>query len=324
MNKIVIIGAGQLGSRHLQALKNVQTPLDIFVVDPSAQSLKVAEERYMALENENPVKHHLSFLTELGSLDAVDVAIIATNADVRRKVAEQLLNQTTVKYLILEKLLFNRPEDYPAMLQTIRDKKTKTWVNCSMRTMPFHAGLRNHFLNKTIQYIVNGSQYGLITNAIHYIDHMLYITGCSDFTLQTDYLDTTVIPSKRKGFLELTGTLLVKLENGSLGMLTCYPSSDSPFMVEIFSDAYRCLSRETEKIAWISSSEEKWQWQEKPSDIPFQSTMTATVVNGLLAHGQCNLAPFEESVRTHLSLLNPLLQFLNTKTGNSFDYYPFT
>ena len=48
MNNICIIGAGQLGSRHLQALKMVLQPLLITVVDPSSESLKMAEERYQA------------------------------------------------------------------------------------------------------------------------------------------------------------------------------------------------------------------------------------------------------------------------------------
>ena len=35
MKKVIIIGAGQIGSRHLQALAAIKTPLDIYVVDPT-------------------------------------------------------------------------------------------------------------------------------------------------------------------------------------------------------------------------------------------------------------------------------------------------
>ena len=38
MKTICIIGAGQLGSRHLQALKNVSKVLRVYVVDPFEQS----------------------------------------------------------------------------------------------------------------------------------------------------------------------------------------------------------------------------------------------------------------------------------------------
>ena len=46
MKKIFIIGSGELGSRHLQSLKNIKTSLEIYIIDPSNKSLKIAQERY--------------------------------------------------------------------------------------------------------------------------------------------------------------------------------------------------------------------------------------------------------------------------------------
>ena len=46
MYKVAIIGAGQLGSRHLQGLKVAASPLEITVMDSNEDSLKVAKERY--------------------------------------------------------------------------------------------------------------------------------------------------------------------------------------------------------------------------------------------------------------------------------------
>ena len=50
MKKVFIIGAGQLGSRHLQALKYVKEALDISVIDPREESLSTAKERYASLD----------------------------------------------------------------------------------------------------------------------------------------------------------------------------------------------------------------------------------------------------------------------------------
>ena len=49
MKTIVVIGAGQLGSRHLQALSKVNFKTTIEVVDPFESSLVVAKGRF----NEN-------------------------------------------------------------------------------------------------------------------------------------------------------------------------------------------------------------------------------------------------------------------------------
>ena len=44
MPTIVIIGAGGIGSRHLQSLSNIKIPLQIFVVDPILKALKIAKK----------------------------------------------------------------------------------------------------------------------------------------------------------------------------------------------------------------------------------------------------------------------------------------
>ncbi len=46
MFNVAIIGAGQLGSRHLQGLKLSSSPLSITVMDSNDESLRVAKERY--------------------------------------------------------------------------------------------------------------------------------------------------------------------------------------------------------------------------------------------------------------------------------------
>lgn len=44
MKNISIIGAGQLGSRHLQGLMTAQTEMNIWVVDQSLDSLNTAKK----------------------------------------------------------------------------------------------------------------------------------------------------------------------------------------------------------------------------------------------------------------------------------------
>lgn len=45
MYNIIIIGAGQLGSRHLQGVLKSTYALNVTVVDPSEESLNTARER---------------------------------------------------------------------------------------------------------------------------------------------------------------------------------------------------------------------------------------------------------------------------------------
>src|SRR5436190_18734178 len=110
MKNIAIIGAGQLGSRHLQALAFVNEPISIQVIDRSADALNIAENRF----NENRKTFHgqISYHTDISNLvKNIDVAIIATGSSGRKKIIEQLLSHSSVRYLILEKFLFTKESD---------------------------------------------------------------------------------------------------------------------------------------------------------------------------------------------------------------------
>lgn len=322
MKNICIIGAGNIGSRHLQGLKKVTFPLNIEVVDPSKDSLEIARQRYEQIVSS--VNHKISYLQDLSKvLKKIDLAIIATNSNVRRKVAEQLLTTSSVKYLILEKILFQNPEDYQSLEKLMIKKGCKAWVNFSMRTMPFYHNLKGK-VDKPIQMIVSGSQYGLITNAVHFIDYIAFITGNYAFTVDTDGLNKTPIKSKRLGFLELNGTLNVHFSEGSSGSFTCYSTGNAPFIIELLASNYRCLSRESEQKAWVSSGNTKWQWTELDSNIPFQSDMTSSLVESILNYGVCPLTPYKDAANLHITFLGGLLQFLNKTSHKKYSLYPFT
>ena len=78
MKNIALIGAGQLGSRHLQALAQVKQPISIQVIDSSSDSLKVAEARFNEVSSN--FKGKISFHNDISSLEKnIDVAIVATN-----------------------------------------------------------------------------------------------------------------------------------------------------------------------------------------------------------------------------------------------------
>ena len=321
MNRIAIIGAGQLGSRHLQALRAIETPLEIHVVEPSAASSQVARERYEATPA--AAAHGIHFHTSPEGAGPLDAAIVATNSNVRRAVVEKLLDACGTRLLLLEKLLFADREDYGAMAGRLAGAGARAWVNCPMRVMPPYERVREGIGRAPVHYRVTGSQYGLVTNAIHYLDHVVHLTGCEEFAVDTAGLDRTPIASKRPGFLELTGTLLARFSDGSRCEITSLPGGALPVVVEISTERHRYIVRESEGKLWHSSHDSKWAWEERDAPIPFQSQMTTGVVRELLATGDCRLAPYAVSARTHLALLDPLLELVRG-TDPKISGYPFT
>ena len=111
-SNVIIIGAGNLGSRHLQALALINKLINIDVIDPSEQALKVAKERFEQI-SVNKDLNNIRFLSNMNNLrEFIDVAIIATSSNIRKEVVEQLLKNRKIKYLILEKVVFQSYDDF--------------------------------------------------------------------------------------------------------------------------------------------------------------------------------------------------------------------
>ncbi|WP_396170210.1 Gfo/Idh/MocA family oxidoreductase [Flavobacterium sp.] len=325
MKKIFIIGAGQLGSRHLQALKSIEDSLDIYVIDPSKKSLEIAKERYDSITIiDNNIVTYVESIRNININSKLDIVIIATSSNVRASVTEDLLNNFKVNSIIFEKILFNRKEDYITINDLLKKQNIKAYVNCPMRMMDFYKDIKTSINGSKFKYIVSGSQYGLVTNLIHYLDHMSYLNNSSDYDTDTQFLDNELISSKRDGFYELNGFFQVNFKNGTQGFFNCESKGNSPIIVQGFNDNLHFISKESEGKVLISKSENDWKWEEIKFEIPFQSQLTTILVQDLLKKDSCSLPLYEESMKIHLTYLDSLLEFINTHTENKFNYYPFT
>jgi predicted dehydrogenase len=89
----LIIGAGQLGSRHLQGLLKLNVEQVIYVLDTSLDSLKISKAREEEIHHNNQI-HYFSEWDLLPK--DFDLVIIATSANVRAKVVKQLIESSSV------------------------------------------------------------------------------------------------------------------------------------------------------------------------------------------------------------------------------------
>ncbi|MDP3731158.1 MAG: Gfo/Idh/MocA family oxidoreductase [bacterium] len=330
MYKVYLIGAGQIGSRHLQALKKVNVLLDINVIDPSRQSLAVAKQRYEEMPA-GKYPHTVNYFQQAPNGQNIDLAIIATTSNIRSEVIKNLLKSSRIKYFLLEKLLFNKKKDYHTVEKLFSKLKIKAWVNCPLRLRPLYKKIKDDFSDsRNISFRLTGYQWGLATNTIHCLDFLAYLFGNENFKINTASLDKKTVPSKRAGFLELNGTLYVDFDSSSKsrvrGEFTSYSSGNMPRVVEIFSEKQRYIFPDQEKDgeAWVSRTENNWGWEKVPFHIPLISETTTWVVEDILKKSHCLLPTYAESGKIHLNLLEPLRKFLNKNSEKKYDYYPFT
>ena len=102
--KILIVGAGQLGSRYLQGLALSNLSLNIFVYDINEISLDTAKNRWEEVNNSNSKK--VNFITTYDTVPLeIDLAIISTTANVREAIITTLSDKFHIRNWVLEKVL---------------------------------------------------------------------------------------------------------------------------------------------------------------------------------------------------------------------------
>ena len=319
MAHILLIGAGQLGSRYLQGLVAHEDSLAITVVDPSDASLAVARDRLAQVEP--AASHDVQFATSLEAASPeLDLALVVTPAHCRARVVEEIAHRHQVKSWILEKVLAQSCVQLDQIEQSLSGNG-QVWVNTPMRIMDWHKSIRASMLPKgslPIYAHVEGGSWGMGCNAIHYIDLVSWWTNASVASVDTDKLEVWT-KSKRPGFQEVFGHLLVAFTDGSILKLSC-DHGDNPLCISVNTNTSNgCWSIEESTGKALGPCGQVVQ-----GCLTFQSALTAPLVKQILCNNNCDLTTLEESISQHQYLLKALLDHWNLSQGRIDSAVPIT
>jgi len=324
MKTNLIIGAGQLGSRHLQGLLKFETHQQkIFVLDTSPDSLVTAKLRAGEIKH----NHKIEFITDWNNLPKeFDLVIVATNADIREVVVTKLLNNYRMKFLILEKVLFQSIDSLQRAAGLINENQVKVWVNHPRRIFQSYIELKKQlFLGQPKNFHITGGNWGLGCNTLHFIDLFVFLSGSQVKSIHADWVDSTILKSKREGFVEFTGCITGELHDGSTFQISSLKGDISGVKIAIFENADRYIIQESGTPQIISMKKEN---QFKPEFYPFtmefQSGLTTTIANDIFCDESCHLPTYSEAMHTHKIFIASLLQKYNTITGLNSKVLPIT
>jgi hypothetical protein len=299
MPVVLVSGAGQLGTRHLQGLAGCGRPLEIHVQDPREASLS----RAMQVWNDaggTAASSHVSFH---GSLESVprelDVAIVATTADIRPAVTGLIARHAAVRYWILEKVLAQNERGLDE-LQSHAGNPAAAWVNTPRRIMPWHQAIRSHLTpGRPVNLEVRGAQWGLACNAIHFLDLVAWWTGEALEEVSTRRLCPQWVESKRQGFMEVFGTLEARFSGGSRAALTA-DETGTPVTLALDDGRHQWQIVEAAGLARRSDG------FQIPGSMTYQSALTGPLVESILERGRCDLPTLQESARIHRVFLRAM------------------
>ena len=326
---ILIAGAGQLGSRYLQGLVNCQNNLDIYVQDVSEQSLQIAKQRWehvvqtvstntVSGNSSQKTQHKVTFLPSLENIPKkINIAIVATNADVRPQVVKQIVTSNEVRYWVLEKVLAQSDRALDEIL-TLTKNSVGAWVNTPRRMMAWHQQIHKELQYELpLQITGIGSLWGLACNGIHSLDLVSWWTDEKLRKIDTSKLDSKWIESKRKGFFEVTGEITAVFSGGTRLVLES-KLEGSPFKMKVEGQNNVWEIDEIKGVAVGSDG------TIITGNNEMQSTMTSKLVDDILTRKNCELPKLPDSVEMHSIFLRSLLEHWNTVNSKNDETLPIT
>jgi hypothetical protein len=299
VRSVAIVGAGNIGIRHLQSLAtqgtNSDSRFDIFDISPEREN----DIREVA----SPLsqRHTLNFYTDLTQgLEEYDVTIIATTSSIRLKVTNSFLENHKTKNLILEKVVFPIESDFSAFEESHPDLLGNVYVNCNLRSTEFYRNFKKDILSQENieSFKISGNSWGLGCNAIHFLDLLSFLNN-DHKTLITNTTINGVIEAKRSGYDEVLGKIVGTC--GSTQFTMNCSEGDFSLLIEINTDKNTYKFNDTGSGYQIETSNESFSCEN--TRLPYQSEMTNSVVEDLVNSNSCNLPKYETSRDLHLEML---------------------
>jgi hypothetical protein len=315
---VVIIGSGNIGSRHLQGIAKIKIPINLYVVDNNLSSINLAKKRFN-LAKKNINIRSINFINSIERiLIRIDLAIIATNANVRKVIIERLIEKNIVKNLLIEKVCFQSIKDYQSISRKLEKKNINSWVNLAKRLFPLYKEINRKLKNENFFTInVSSGNFDIGCNTIHLLDILTFLSGSKIKKIDMSLIDKKILKSKRKGFIDFKGTLKAKTYRGDELVITNYYDNFSPEILQIASknyyfhiDHYNNKVKSYKRINNKIVLQKKYQMKELN-----QSEMTNVMSQNILLNNKCELPDLLESYNIHKPMLAAFLEHINNFSG---------
>jgi len=318
---IILVGCGNIGSRHLQALVKLPFPIDIHVIEKSEKSKKLAKLRLNEIKfNQN--NFQIFWYDSLNQLTHTsDLVIISTLSQGRVNLILSLLKKQNKKFLI-EKPVCQSKKEYENLLNQMKLFKAIGWVNTNRRYFESYKKLKRNIHNsKFININVVSKASGLGTNAIHFLDLFSWFTNDSKIKLNGEFLIPKLFSNKRgKEFNEFYGTITGSGKNDSSITLTFLPSNTESIFVTISTDIGNYVIDELNQSAFkIGKINKKFNFTYEHA-----SQLTTKIAKDILEKNTSFLPKLDESYVHHIELFRVFNSHIKKQLKRQVSLCPIT
>ncbi|MBI3021803.1 MAG: hypothetical protein HYY59_07390 [Candidatus Omnitrophica bacterium] len=327
--RVLIVGCGELGSRHLQAVATLPDVAEIDVVDSRTEALRQGQERLVEVTERNPQTRYrwLSSLEEAAG--GGQLCIVATQAEGRCQLVRDVVERLGYGGFLLEKIVGQSIEEIEGLETFLGVRGCTAWVNLKTRTYPIYQHIKQRLEpGEPIQLTSLGGNHGLATNGVHTADLFAFFDGTEEIELVGCRVDPILHPSKRgERLFDLSGTLQGATKNGSHFMLSYAKDHKQSEQITIAGRRYRCIVDQSERKRWVVEShvDTGWVWQPVPSTENLRvSLMSRQFVREILHTGTCSLPTLKESLVAHRFIFGAIQPVFSQLMGHEVELCPVT
>jgi hypothetical protein len=316
---VLLIGSGNVGSRHVQGILKSKYNINLHIVEINAQSIKITKKRILEVKNTNKkIYFHKSLKFKKKFFD---LSIIATNAYGRLNIIKKMLKYKKIKYCIIEKIAFQTIKDYKKSIELLKINGVNSWVNCARNYHPVYNLIKKNIeKRKKILMHIKGNSWNMASNSIHFIELFNYIAPRN---IDGNYLiskDNVILKSKKSGYLEIKGVFKIFNVFGDKLILEdrdIYKKYDLKIIIKNLDNKF--LINETSHVLESNIFKKKiYNFKELK-----QSNLSKKYFDGLVEKGKILLPTLNESLQSHKSLFKLISESMNLKKNN-FKNFPIT
>jgi predicted dehydrogenase len=307
--RVLIVGSGNVGSRHIQGILKSKFRIDIHVVEKNINSIFVTKKRISEVKY---LKKKIFFYKNLNfKKKKFDLAIVATNSTGRLNLIKKTLKFQNIKNMIIEKVAFQSVKDHLKAIKIIEKNKTSAWVNCARNYNPIYSLIKKKINNKkSIKVHVKGNGWNLASNSIHFVELFNFLS--SREISQNFFFDKTnkVLDSKRKGFKEIKGTFKISNRFGdSLILKDNYKYKKNSLNVKIYNSGNIIYIDEHNRIIKSKMFGQKIFYFKELK----QSNLSKKYIDSIIMEKKILLPSLENSYMPHKLLIELIMDNLKFK-----------
>jgi len=203
--KILLVGLGSIGVRHLEGILAVKKKLIVYIFDKN-------NNKYLDIINLLKIKktnHIIIFVENITEVKNIDLLILATDSLNRLNILEKIVNNTKIKSILLEKVVFLNNKSFNKAIQLIKFHKINAWVNCIRREVLFYNKLKKKLKKGPFKIHFTGYKWGLASNLIHFIDLFFYFAISKNIKFFTKF-DKKKQITKRSNYYDINGFVKIQ------------------------------------------------------------------------------------------------------------------